>query len=35
MEANAKLENPKSADDVYIDTMVESGLISARKAIEW
>lgn len=35
MEANAKSENPKSANDVYIDTMVESGIISAQKAIEW
>ena len=35
MEANARLTNPRSADDVYIDTMVESGIISARKAIEW
>lgn len=35
MEANAKLENPKTAQDVYIDTMVESGIISARKAVEW
>lgn len=35
MEANAKLENPKSGQDVYIDTMVESGIISARKAVEW
>jgi (E)-4-hydroxy-3-methylbut-2-enyl-diphosphate synthase len=35
MEANAKLENPKSANDVYIDTMVESGIISAKKAVEW
>ncbi|MBP9812599.1 flavodoxin-dependent (E)-4-hydroxy-3-methylbut-2-enyl-diphosphate synthase [Candidatus Gracilibacteria bacterium] len=35
MEANAKLEIPKSGQDVYIDTMVESGIISARKAVEW
>ncbi len=35
MEANAKLENPKTAQDVYIDTMVESGIISAQKAVEW
>lgn len=35
MDANAKLENPKSANDVYIDTMVESGILSAEKAIEW
>jgi (E)-4-hydroxy-3-methylbut-2-enyl-diphosphate synthase len=35
MEANAKLAGPKSAQDVYIDTMVESGIISARKAVEW
>lgn len=35
MEANAKLPTPKSANEVYIDTMVESGIISAKKAIEW
>jgi (E)-4-hydroxy-3-methylbut-2-enyl-diphosphate synthase len=35
MEANAKLADPKSAQDVYIDTMVESGIISAEKAVEW
>jgi len=35
MESNAKLVNPKSANDVYIDTMVESGILSAKKAIEW
>ncbi len=35
MEANAKLENPSSAQDVYIDTMVESGILSAKKAVEW
>ena len=35
MEANAKLVNPRSAQDVYIDTMVESGVLSAKKAIEW
>jgi (E)-4-hydroxy-3-methylbut-2-enyl-diphosphate synthase len=36
MEANAKLEKiHSSAQDVYIDTMVESGIISAQKAIEW
>ncbi len=35
MEANAKLENPRSATDVYIATMVESGILSAHKAVEW
>ena len=35
METNANLTEPKSADDVYIDTMVESGIISAEKAVEW
>ncbi len=35
MEANARLENPRSAQDVYIDTMVESGVLSADKAVEW
>jgi (E)-4-hydroxy-3-methylbut-2-enyl-diphosphate synthase len=35
MESNAKLQNPKSAQNVYIDTMVESGILSAEKAVEW
>lgn len=35
MESNAKLETPKSADEVYIATMVESGILSAEKAVEW
>ena len=35
MESNAKLTNPRSAQDVYIDTMVESGILSAEKAVEW
>ena len=35
MEANAKLQSPRSAQDVYIDTMVESGVLSAGKAVEW
>jgi hypothetical protein len=32
MEKNARLENPKSARDVYIDTMVESAILSIEKA---
>lgn len=32
MEKNAELENPKSARDVYIDTMVESAILSIKKA---
>ena len=35
METNATLVHPKSAEDVYIDTMVESGILSAEKAVEW
>lgn len=35
METNAALVHPKSAQDVYIDTMVESGILSAEKAVEW
>ena len=35
MEANAKLENPKSADTVYVETMVESGVLSAAQAVAW
>lgn len=35
MESNAKLEHPQSAQDVYIDTMVESGILSARQAVAW
>lgn len=35
IETNAKLENPRSANDVYVATMVESGILSAKKAVEW
>jgi (E)-4-hydroxy-3-methylbut-2-enyl-diphosphate synthase len=35
MEANAKLENPKSADTVYVETMVESWVLSAAQAVAW
>ncbi len=35
IETNAKLENPRSANDVYVATMVESGVLSAKKAVEW
>jgi (E)-4-hydroxy-3-methylbut-2-enyl-diphosphate synthase len=35
MEANAKLENPRSADAVYVETMVESGVLSAAQAVAW
>lgn len=34
MDENSKLESPLSADEVYVDTMVESWLISAKKAME-
>lgn len=35
MDANAKTQNPQSADAVYVDTMVESGVLSARQAVAW
>ena len=34
MDENSLLQSPLSADEVYVDTMVESGLISAQKAME-
>jgi hypothetical protein len=34
MEKNAKLEIPKSSREVYIDTMVESAILSIEKAKE-
>ena len=35
MEANSGLDNPRSADAVYVDTMVESGVLSAAQAVAW
>ena len=35
MEANADLENPKEAGQVFIDSMVESALLSVEKALEY
>ena len=35
MELNAKLESPKDAGEVFIDSMVESALLSVAKAIEY
>jgi (E)-4-hydroxy-3-methylbut-2-enyl-diphosphate synthase len=35
MDANAKTQNPRSADAIYIDTMVESGILSAAQAVAW
>ncbi len=35
MEANSLLAEPLTATEVYIDTMVESGILSAQKAVEW
>lgn len=35
MEYNSNLEVPLSSEEVYIDTMVESWIISAQKAVEW
>ena len=35
MEENAKLQNPKEAGQVFIDSMVESALLSVEKALEY
>jgi (E)-4-hydroxy-3-methylbut-2-enyl-diphosphate synthase len=35
MESNAKLANPKEARDVFVDSMVESALLSVEKALEY
>ena len=35
MDANSKLENPKEAGQVFIDSMVESALLSVEKALEY
>ncbi len=35
MDENSKLENPKSAGEVFIDSMVESALLSVEKALEY
>ena len=35
MDANSKLEHPKQAGEVFIDSMVESALLSVQKAIEY
>ncbi len=34
MDENSKLTEPLSAEEVYVNTMVESGVISAQKAVE-
>lgn len=34
MDENSKLETPLSAEEVYVDTMVESWILSANKALE-
>jgi (E)-4-hydroxy-3-methylbut-2-enyl-diphosphate synthase len=34
MDDNAKLADPKSSRDVYIDTMVESAILSCARAVE-
>lgn len=34
MSKNAESSNPKSADEVFVDTLVESAIISINKAIE-
>lgn len=34
MDDNAKLVDPKSSRDVYIDTMVESALLSSARAVQ-
>jgi (E)-4-hydroxy-3-methylbut-2-enyl-diphosphate synthase len=35
MDENNRLRNPKSSKEVFIDSMVESALLSAEKAIEF
>lgn len=35
MEINSVSPSPLSAEEVYVDTMVESWIISAQKAVEW
>jgi hypothetical protein len=35
MDENSKLSEPKSSKEVFIDSMVESALLSAEKAIEF
>ncbi len=35
MDENSQLENPKTAGEVFIDSMVESALLSVEKAIEY
>jgi (E)-4-hydroxy-3-methylbut-2-enyl-diphosphate synthase len=35
MDQNNKLSEPKSSKEVFIDSMVESALLSAEKAIEF
>ena len=35
MDANSKLEHPKQAGEVFIDSMVESALLSVEKALEY
>jgi (E)-4-hydroxy-3-methylbut-2-enyl-diphosphate synthase len=34
MDENSKKESPLSSEEVYVNTMVESGIISAQKAVE-
>ena len=35
MNENSRLEEPKSAGDVFVDSMVESALLSVEKALEY
>jgi (E)-4-hydroxy-3-methylbut-2-enyl-diphosphate synthase len=35
MEVNATLKNPKEASEVFVDSMVESALLSVEKALEY
>lgn len=35
MDENSKLKDPKSAGDVFVDSMVESALLSVEKALEY
>lgn len=34
MDDNSKIKKPLSSEEVYVHTMVESGVISAQKAVE-
>ena len=35
MDANSQLNQPKEASEVFVDSMVESALLSVEKALEY